>query len=144
MGRLAALGVGCGTVAAVRPDVLTLSPAITHLPSRTCHHGRCLTCVPAARNGSAAPADAGDGGKAEEPDIDPADVKVILLGDSAVGKSKLVERFLMDDYHPRQVRHRWCCWRVLLAAAGVCVCVWASVLLVPGVAVAALCGGQRA
>ncbi len=29
--------------------------------------------------------------------------QVILLGDSAVGKSKLVERFLMDDYHPRQV-----------------------------------------
>lgn len=52
------------------------------------------------------PADVGEGGKAEEPDIDPADVKVILLGDSAVGKSKLVERFLMDDYHPRQVRLR--------------------------------------
>lgn len=31
-------------------------------------------------------------------------LQVILLGDSAVGKSKLVERFLMDDYHPRQVR----------------------------------------
>lgn len=29
-----------------------------------------------------------------------ADVKVILLGDSAVGKSKLVERFLLDDYQP--------------------------------------------
>mmetsp|Transcript_82731 Transcript_82731/g.221839 ORF Transcript_82731/g.221839 Transcript_82731/m.221839 type:complete len:193 (+) Transcript_82731:61-639(+) len=29
-------------------------------------------------------------------------VKVILLGDSAVGKSKLVERYLMDDYEPRQ------------------------------------------
>ena len=28
--------------------------------------------------------------------------QVILLGDSAVGKSKLVERFLMDNYHPRQ------------------------------------------
>ena len=33
----------------------------------------------------------------------PADLKVILLGDSAVGKSKLVERFLMGDYHPRQL-----------------------------------------
>lgn len=32
-----------------------------------------------------------------------ADVKVILLGDSAVGKTKLVERYLMNDYHPRQV-----------------------------------------
>jgi ABC-type phosphate/phosphonate transport system ATPase subunit len=29
-------------------------------------------------------------------------IQVILLGDSAVGKSKLVERFLMDDYNPRQ------------------------------------------
>eukprot|EP00951_Prasinocladus_malaysianus_P047263 scaffold649647_cov56-Prasinocladus_malaysianus.AAC.1 len=30
-------------------------------------------------------------------------VKVILLGDSAVGKSKLVERFLMDGYRPHQL-----------------------------------------
>jgi len=30
-------------------------------------------------------------------------VKVILLGDSAVGKSKLVERFLMNDYRPQQL-----------------------------------------
>jgi Rab-like protein 2 len=28
---------------------------------------------------------------------------VILLGDSAVGKSKMVERFLMDEYNPRQL-----------------------------------------
>jgi GTPase SAR1 family protein len=34
--------------------------------------------------------------------IAPSDLKIILLGDSAVGKSKLVERFLMDNYHPRQ------------------------------------------
>ncbi|GMH65300.1 hypothetical protein TrLO_g12540 [Triparma laevis f. longispina] len=33
---------------------------------------------------------------------DPNVVKVILLGDSAVGKSKLIERYLMDDYNPRQ------------------------------------------
>ncbi len=33
----------------------------------------------------------------------PADLKVILLGDSAVGKSKLVERFLMNNYQPRQL-----------------------------------------
>lgn len=32
-----------------------------------------------------------------------ADVKIILLGDSAVGKSKLVERFMMDDYNPTQL-----------------------------------------
>lgn len=31
------------------------------------------------------------------------DLKIILLGDSAVGKSKLVERFLMNDYQPRQM-----------------------------------------
>ena len=31
------------------------------------------------------------------------DLKIILLGDSAVGKSKLVERFLMDEYNPRQL-----------------------------------------
>eukprot|EP00996_Jenningsia_fusiforme_P004289 NODE_5103_length_718_cov_60.681614_g4736_i0.p2 GENE.NODE_5103_length_718_cov_60.681614_g4736_i0~~NODE_5103_length_718_cov_60.681614_g4736_i0.p2 ORF type:complete len:194 (-),score=35.18 NODE_5103_length_718_cov_60.681614_g4736_i0:77-658(-) len=30
-------------------------------------------------------------------------VKVIILGDSAVGKSKLVERFLMDGYMPQQL-----------------------------------------
>jgi Rab-like protein 2 len=30
-------------------------------------------------------------------------VKIILLGDSAVGKSKLVERFLMDGYQPQQL-----------------------------------------
>mmetsp|Transcript_7223 Transcript_7223/g.18430 ORF Transcript_7223/g.18430 Transcript_7223/m.18430 type:complete len:206 (+) Transcript_7223:98-715(+) len=31
-----------------------------------------------------------------------ATLKIILLGDSAVGKSKLMERFLMDDYCPQQ------------------------------------------
>ncbi|MEW5299129.1 MAG: hypothetical protein WDW38_005023 [Sanguina aurantia] len=30
-------------------------------------------------------------------------IKVILLGDSAVGKSKLVERFLLDNYKPHQL-----------------------------------------
>mmetsp|Transcript_29385 Transcript_29385/g.53919 ORF Transcript_29385/g.53919 Transcript_29385/m.53919 type:complete len:239 (-) Transcript_29385:628-1344(-) len=30
-------------------------------------------------------------------------VKIILLGDSAVGKSKLVERFLLDNYKPHQL-----------------------------------------
>jgi Rab-like protein 2 len=32
-----------------------------------------------------------------------ADLKIILLGDSAVGKSKLIERYLMDEYNPRQL-----------------------------------------
>ena len=33
--------------------------------------------------------------------IEPADLKIILLGDSAVGKSKMVERFLLDRFKPR-------------------------------------------
>lgn len=33
--------------------------------------------------------------------IETADLKIILLGDSAVGKSKMVERFLLDKYKPR-------------------------------------------
>lgn len=32
----------------------------------------------------------------------PADLKIILLGDSAVGKSKLMERFLLNDYETHQ------------------------------------------
>ena len=32
--------------------------------------------------------------------ISRADLKVVLLGDSAVGKTKLVERFLLKDYNP--------------------------------------------
>eukprot|EP01112_Ceratiomyxa_fruticulosa_P001060 TRINITY_DN1102_c0_g4_i2.p1 TRINITY_DN1102_c0_g4~~TRINITY_DN1102_c0_g4_i2.p1 ORF type:complete len:191 (+),score=37.38 TRINITY_DN1102_c0_g4_i2:161-733(+) len=36
--------------------------------------------------------------------MEPKDVvKVILLGDSSVGKSKLVERFLMNHYQPQQM-----------------------------------------
>jgi len=44
-----------------------------------------------------------DGGAVAEEALSTADLKVILLGDSAVGKSKLVERFLMNDYEPRQL-----------------------------------------
>ena len=33
--------------------------------------------------------------------LEAADLKLILLGDSAVGKSKLVERFLLDNYEER-------------------------------------------
>lgn len=40
---------------------------------------------------------AGDGSE----DLPEADLKIILCGDSAVGKSKLVERFLLQDYNPR-------------------------------------------
>ena len=39
----------------------------------------------------------------EDPEIDDADLKIILLGDSAVGKSKLIERYLMSKYEPRQL-----------------------------------------
>eukprot|EP00605_Chrysophyceae_sp_TOSAG23-4_P002269 GSChrysophyteH1.ASY1.ANO1.2514.1 assembled CDS len=35
---------------------------------------------------------------------DDADLKIILLGDSAVGKSKLIERYLMNEYNPRQLK----------------------------------------
>lgn len=38
-----------------------------------------------------------------KPDAERVPVKVILLGDSAVGKSKLVERFLMQRYVPIQM-----------------------------------------
>ena len=34
-------------------------------------------------------------------ELPPADIKLILLGDSAVGKSKLVERFLLNDFEER-------------------------------------------
>mmetsp|Transcript_11651 Transcript_11651/g.18959 ORF Transcript_11651/g.18959 Transcript_11651/m.18959 type:complete len:208 (+) Transcript_11651:126-749(+) len=36
------------------------------------------------------------------PGKEDANLKIILLGDSAVGKSKMVERFLMDEYCPHQ------------------------------------------
>mmetsp|Transcript_35270 Transcript_35270/g.70059 ORF Transcript_35270/g.70059 Transcript_35270/m.70059 type:complete len:218 (-) Transcript_35270:261-914(-) len=36
-------------------------------------------------------------------DLPDPDLKIILLGDSAVGKSKLIERYLMDEYNPRQM-----------------------------------------
>ena len=39
--------------------------------------------------------------KEEAKKLKTADIKLILLGDSAVGKSKLVERFLLDDYEER-------------------------------------------
>jgi Rab-like protein 2 len=38
-----------------------------------------------------------------EDDFGEPDVKIILLGDSAVGKSKLVERYLQDSYDPRRL-----------------------------------------
>lgn len=34
-------------------------------------------------------------------DLKDADLKIIMLGDSAVGKSKILERFLVEDYTPR-------------------------------------------
>ncbi|CAM9372780.1 unnamed protein product [Choristocarpus tenellus] len=41
--------------------------------------------------------------EAKEDELEDSDIKIILLGDSAVGKSKLMERFLMDEYNPRQL-----------------------------------------
>lgn len=40
---------------------------------------------------------------AEVEDLPDPDLKIILLGDSAVGKSKLIERYLMSEYNPRQL-----------------------------------------
>jgi len=49
-------------------------------------------------------AGAGGGGGGEPLDtVEDPDLKIILLGDSAVGKSKLIERYLMDEYNPRQL-----------------------------------------
>eukprot|EP00968_Pinguiococcus_pyrenoidosus_P003282 scaffold194_cov277-Pinguiococcus_pyrenoidosus.AAC.5 len=46
----------------------------------------------------------GKGGDDEKEELDEqADLKIILLGDSAVGKSKLVERYMMGDYCPRRM-----------------------------------------
>lgn len=42
-------------------------------------------------------------GKAEDGPRINADVKVIIIGDVAVGKSKLVERYLTGDYDPRRL-----------------------------------------
>merc|ERR1719171_1735918 len=33
--------------------------------------------------------------------LEEADLKIIMLGDSAVGKSKILERYLMEEYNPR-------------------------------------------
>jgi Rab-like protein 2 len=53
--------------------------------------------------GGAAAAVAASDAAASSAVDDDADLKIILLGDSAVGKSKLVERYLMDEYNPRQL-----------------------------------------
>jgi len=37
----------------------------------------------------------------DEKEMGRPDIKLIILGDSAVGKSKLVDRFLLDDYEER-------------------------------------------
>jgi Rab-like protein 2 len=58
---------------------------------------------PATTSGTANATTAQTGTGNTKSDDKPADLKIILLGDSAVGKSKLVERFLMNDYVPRQL-----------------------------------------
>lgn len=40
-------------------------------------------------------------GIADSDSMKTADLKIIMLGDSAVGKSKMVERFLCEEYTPR-------------------------------------------
>jgi len=34
-------------------------------------------------------------------ELEDSDLKIIMLGDSAVGKSKILERYLMEEYNPR-------------------------------------------
>lgn len=57
------------------------------------------------RAGNAAAVGPGSGPQGEELQLLTGSdaIKVILLGDSAVGKSKLVERFLLDNYRPHQL-----------------------------------------
>lgn len=58
---------------------------------------------PGNPSSSSATADCKEGSSDLDGELTDPDLKVILLGDSAVGKSKLVERFLMDEYNPRQL-----------------------------------------
>ena len=44
-----------------------------------------------------------DRSNSQQQPLDDPDVKVIILGDSAVGKSKLVERYLQDEFNPRRL-----------------------------------------
>ncbi len=39
----------------------------------------------------------------DQQDLGETDLKIIILGDSAVGKRKLVERYMMDVYNPRRL-----------------------------------------
>lgn len=52
-------------------------------------------------------------GPQDPSDLPDPDLKIILLGDSAVGKSKLIERYLMDEYNPRQVSVIWYIFEIL-------------------------------
>eukprot|EP00386_Alphamonas_edax_P014008 GDKI01043122.1.p1 GENE.GDKI01043122.1~~GDKI01043122.1.p1 ORF type:complete len:249 (-),score=70.84 GDKI01043122.1:12-758(-) len=61
-------------------------------------HTATMTSVSSNTGGSSS-----SGKQKTQQDLPDADLKIILLGDSAVGKSKLVERFLLDDYNPRQL-----------------------------------------
>uniref|UniRef100_A0A5F8GEL4 RAB, member of RAS oncogene family like 2B n=1 Tax=Monodelphis domestica TaxID=13616 RepID=A0A5F8GEL4_MONDO len=57
-----------------------------------------------AGTGAGAGAGAGTGPELDQEKYDSAEnVKIICLGDSAVGKSKLMERFLMDGFQPQQL-----------------------------------------
>ena len=41
--------------------------------------------------------------KMGSPKIKSTRLKIILLGDAAAGKTKLMQRFLMDDFNPRRL-----------------------------------------
>ncbi|KAI8608610.1 P-loop containing nucleoside triphosphate hydrolase protein [Chytriomyces sp. MP71] len=80
-------------------EASSLSPVFSHFPNSENCQLQPPTRLRPNHAASHAPHPMSSSAKYEKP----ADVKVILLGDSAVGKSKLTERFLLNDFVPHQL-----------------------------------------